>query len=255
MPVVYPDGRAYKYENGVYLPAKEIELERMVKNYSRDDHATMYAIQDVRKQWMIECSGDPITFNEVSSTHIINLKNGLYDIYEQRLLPHSPNHHSLIQLDCSYEPNSKCERFTKFINQALPPESVVLAQEIVGYILVLMTQAQKSFILHGPGGTGKSTFIRIIESLVGEQNVLNIAWQDLSDKFRPAGLQGKLLNTFADLPDTAMKDMGMFKSLTGGDRVTSERKNKDPFEFMNTARFLFSANHLPQNFGDNGDSF
>ena len=38
----------------------------------------------------------------------------------------------------------------------------------------------------------------------------------------------------------------MFKALTGGDRVTAERKFKPPLAFVSYARLLFSANHLPR---------
>ncbi|MCB8817374.1 phage/plasmid primase, P4 family [Desulfosporosinus shakirovi] len=253
--VVYSNGQAYKYEKGVYSLAEDIELDVIVKDHLRDDHATMYAIRDVRKQWKIECSRNRVEFDLPSLSYIINLKNGLYDVKQERLLSHTPEHLSLVRLDCSYEPDAKCERFKEFINQALPPESVVLAQEIVGYFLVPITHAQKAVILYGPGRTGKSTFIRVIESIIGENNVSNIAWQDLSDRFRPARLFGKLLNTFADLPDKALKDVGNFKTLIGEDRTTAENKNVNAFEFRNRARFLFSANHLPQNSGDSGESF
>jgi len=252
---VVVDGQTYLFQNGVYLVVKDIKLERIVKAHLRNDHANMHAIRDVVFQWKIDAYEDNIRFDEASFAHIINLKNGLYDIYQLKLLPHSPDYHSLIQLDCSYDPDAKCEKFLDFINEVLPPESVILAQEIAGYILVPMTNAQKAFILYGPGATGKSTFIHVLEALVGEKNVSNIAWQDLSDKFRPARLQGKLLNTFSDIPDKALNDNGNFKIFAGEDRNTVENKNQDPFEFRNTARFVFSANHLPQNFGDNGDGF
>ncbi len=42
----------------------------------------------------------------------------------------------------------------------------------------------------------------------------------------------------------------MFKALTGEDFITAERKNKDPFSFRPYARFLFSCNEIPRNYGD-----
>jgi hypothetical protein len=63
-------------------------------------------------------------------------------------------------------------------------------------------------------------------------------------------LFGKLANIFADLPSKAIDDGGMFKSLTGEDYVTAERKNKDPFSFRPYARLLFSCNEIPKNYND-----
>ena len=42
---------------------------------------------------------------------------------------------------------------------------------------------------------------------------------------------------------------------TGEDYTTAERKNKDPFSFRPYARFLFSCNEIPRNYGDRSDGF
>jgi len=47
----------------------------------------------------------------------------------------------------------------------------------------------------------------------------------------------------------------MFKSLTGEDYVTAERKNKDPFSFRPYARLLFSCNDIPKNYADRSEGF
>ena len=47
----------------------------------------------------------------------------------------------------------------------------------------------------------------------------------------------------------------MFKALTGEDFITAERKNKDPFSFRPYARFLFSCNEIPRNYGDKSEGF
>ena len=37
--------------------------------------------------------------------------------------------------------------------------------------------------------------------------------------------------------------------------ITAERKNRDPFSFRSTARFLFSCNEMPRNYGDRSEGF
>ncbi len=75
------------------------------------------------------------------------------------------------------------------------------------------------------------------------------------DRFNRAELFGKLANIFADLPSKSIDDNGMFKALTGEDFITAERKNKDPFSFRPYARFLFSCNEIPRNYGDRSEGF
>lgn len=53
----------------------------------------------------------------------------------------------------------------------------------------------------------------------------------------------------------AIEDNGFFKAATGEDYISAERKNKDPFSFRPYARFLFSCNEIPRNYGDRSDGF
>ena len=135
-------------------------------------------------------------------------------------------------------------------------EEIPLIQEIFGYLLVPVNKAQKSFVFVGAPNAGKSTLLSVAqEILLGADNVSNIPWQGLGDRFNKAELFGKLANIFADLPSRSIDDNGMFKALTGEDFITAERKNKDPFSFRPYARLLFSCNEIPRNYGDRSDGF
>jgi Predicted ATPase len=57
-------------------------------------------------------------------------------------------------------------------------------------------------------------------------------------------LRGKLANIFADLPSDALRNTG--KVLTGNDRITADRKHRDPIRFTNYAKLIFSCNQLPK---------
>ncbi|GHU91787.1 hypothetical protein FACS1894202_13840 [Clostridia bacterium] len=91
--------------------------------------------------------------------------------------------------------------------------------------------------------------------MLGQQNVSNIPWQSLNERFKTAELFGKLANIFADLPTKNIDDNGIFKALVGEDFLTAERKNKDPFSFQPYARLLFSCNSIPRNYGDKSEGF
>lgn len=93
------------------------------------------------------------------------------------------------------------------------------------------------------------------ELLLGQENVSNIPWQSLNERFKTAELFGKLANIFADLPTKNIDDNGIFKALVGEDFLTAERKNKDPFSFQPYARLLFSCNTIPRNYGDKSEGF
>jgi putative DNA primase/helicase len=126
-------------------------------------------------------------------------------------------------------PAATCPRFSQFLWEAVGKEEMPPVQEMLGYFLVPVTKAQKSFVIVGEPGAGKSKLLLTLnEILLGQGNVSNIAWQNLGERFKTAELFGKLANIFADLPTRNINDNGVFKALVGEDFLTAERKNKDP---------------------------
>ena len=133
---------------------------------------------------------------------------------------------------------------------------MVLLQEMLGYCLIPINSAQKCFVIVGAAGAGKSVLLRVLNDiLLGKQNVSNVSWQALNERFKTAELFGKLANIFADLPTKNIDDNGIFKALVGEDYLTVEKKNRDPFSFQSTAKLIFSCNSIPKNYGDRSEGF
>lgn len=247
-------GIFYAYEDGVYQARDESWAANTARQYMNLDTATRRDIADCAWQWQIqvvrqtaEINADPLT---------LNLRNGLYHVMEDTLTPHTPEHLSTVRIQAAYDPEARCPVFMEALETMLAEPEIRLLQEIMGYVLVPVTKAQKAFIFVGAANAGKSTILSVIQDvLLGRENVSNIPWQDLGERFNKAELFGRLANIFADLPSKAIDDNGMFKSLTGEDYITAERKNRDPFAFCSTARFLFSCNEMPRNYGDRSEGF
>ena len=84
---------------------------------------------------------------------------------------------------------------------------VKLIQEMLGYFLIPVNLAQKCFVIVGAGGAGKSKLLMVLnELLLGKENVSNVSWQALNERFKTAELFGKLANVFADLPTKNIDD-------------------------------------------------
>jgi putative DNA primase/helicase len=178
---------------------------------------------------------------------LINLINGMLDWRTGQLLPHSPKHLSTVRINARYDPTAKSAIVDKFLADIFPEDAMLLAQELVGYLLVATIKWQKAFMLVGLGANGKSTFLFLVTSLLGEENVSNVSLQDFGEnRFKVAELLGKLANIYADLPSKAVEQSDMFKNIVTGDAITAERKFGHPFKFKAYARLLFSANELPR---------
>jgi len=250
----YGVGSYFFYENGVYTAQEDLAAQSKAREFLISRQATMTAIADSVGQWRMQIRKAVREIN--CNPFIVNVKNGLYNILDGSFHPHTPEYYSTVQINATYDPTAKCPQFLEFLSGILGEGEVFLLQEIFGYLMIPVNKAQKSFVFVGAANAGKSTLLSIAqEILLGSENVSNIPWQGLGDRFNKAELFGKLANIFADLPSKAIDDGGMFKSLTGEDYVTAERKNKDPFSFRPYARLLFSCNDIPKNYSDRSDGF
>ena len=252
--VIYCGDSYYFYENGVYVAKNDKTAQRRVRSFMNTRYATAMDIRDTEWQWQILVDK---TVREINvNPYLINLKNGLYNVLTDELMPHDPNILSTIRLGGSYNPKAKCPAFLKYLKDVIPETEIPLIQEMMGYFLVPINKAQKSFVMVGKPDSGKSTFLNIVQDiLLGHENVSNLTWQSLDEKFATVQLFGKLANIFADLPSENIRDTGIFKSITGQDYISAQHKFKEYFSFKPFCRLLFSCNNMPKNYTDRSDGF
>ena len=254
--VFYAVEQHYSYRGGVYLPIHEMEAQKLVRDRMIAGEARMSQIIDAEHQWRLLVRKEIRELN--ANPYILNLKNGLYNVLEDSLREHTPDYYSTVQLNVSFDKDADCPLFRKFLIDSMggDTEQMKLLQEIIGYFLIPVNSAQKCFVIVGVAGAGKSVLLRVLnEVLLGKENVSNVSWQALNERFKTAELFGKLANIFADLPTKNIDDNGIFKALVGEDYLTVEKKNRNPFSFQSTARLLFSCNSIPKNYGDRSEGF
>ena len=233
----------YRYNGGVYADDGE-EIIREETRRLLGEEATEHRINEVVAHIAETTYTPPEKFNPPK--HLINVKNGVLDLNTLELKPHGPNPIFINQLPVEFNPSAKCPGIMKFLGEVLNPDDIPLVQEIVGYCLYRDYPFAKAVMLLGSGNNGKSTLLRLIGALLGEDNVATPSLQDLlRDRFAKAELYGKLANIHADIPAGKLINTGAFKMLTGQDLIYAQRKHRDPFTFRNYAKLLYSANELP----------
>ncbi len=98
----------------------------------------------------------------------------------------------------------------------------------------------------GDGRNGKGKTVEIIKHFLGADNCANVPIQQFeTDGFSIAEFFNKLVNIAADISKTALKETGYFKSLTGRDLISAQRKFLPRVHFVNYAKLIFCANELP----------
>ena len=178
---------------------------------------------------------------------LIGLKNGIYSLTTDQFTEYDPLNKITIQLPVEYNPNATCPNFLKFLNEVLPDETDRQAIiEFVGYCFYRSYPIQKAFMLVGEGSNGKSTLLLVLKALLGSDNITSRSLHDLEEnRFAMAGLYGKLANVFPDLPTRTLTNTTAFKMLTGGDPLTAEKKFREGFNYINSAKLIFSTNQIP----------
>ncbi len=235
----------YVYKDGVYRSKLGSSIETQVRDALARD-----AKPDRINQVMdLIHRSQKIDYDDINpdACELINVKNGMLEWRTGKLLPHDTKYLSTIQIAADYDPEAKCEPLDKFFKDVFPEDCVALAEEFIGYLLIPDTRLQKAFIAVGAGGNGKGTFLKILTSLLGKENVSTLDIHTLEDdKFATASLVGKLANIHHDLSRRQLESTSRFKTLVSGDPISGEKKFKDGFTFRPFARLVFSANEFPR---------
>lgn len=236
----------YVFERGCYRPYGDARIARRMKRFlEQTGHTSSWTIHRMREVTEYLRVDAPDLWDRPLAS-VLNLTNGLLDVKTGTLSPHSPRHLSPVQLPVAFDPSATCPLWEAFTARVLPMDCETLPFEVVASAMRGEILDQKAVLFVGAGENGKSTLLAAIGAFLGSENVSTLALQRLeSDKFAVVRLLGKLANVCADLPSDHLAGTSTFKSLTGGDRLTGERKFQGSFEFSSYARLIFSTNHYP----------
>lgn len=158
---------------------------------------------------------------------LIPMKNGVLNIETRQLAPHDPSQHFTWQLPYEYDPGADCKPIIDWLRFAQDGDesrvqflrAVLRAAVTGGGSLQIIPE------LIGPGGTGKSTFVKLAISLVGKANTHATDLERLEkNRFESALLYGKRLVTLSDEKRWG-GDISMLKQISGGDEIPFERKH------------------------------
>lgn len=239
----------YFYHNDRYTNSKDILSSKMleiipelVSNNIKETYENIRLKMAVR--------------NETPDLNFVNLQNGLYNILTNEFIPHTPEIFTVNQLNCEYQEDVYNDDVYNVIRSLAceNEDTITLLIQMLGYFLLGDCRFQKSFILLGNGRNGKSMFLEMIRTWLGDNNCSSLALEDLSEKFRTAELVGKMVNIGDDSGHSLLQNTAVFKKLVTGDSITVERKNQNPFKYSNRAKMIFAANSLPPT-TDKSDGF
>lgn len=240
MPIVSLHGQLYVYRGGRYQQGENAILRAIVEKFPEAKRTQQ---TEVLNYLSIQKHIDEAPVDE----YIINVLNGRLNLKTGDLTPHTPDALDFQQINAAFDKTAYCEALDHMLVRIFCRDGQLykLFEELLGYCLLKNCRMQQIFIFFGDGNNGKSTLLRVITSFIGTGNYTTLSLQDLETTFRPAELENKLVNLGDDIPYTTIKDSSRLKSISSGENVLVERKNKDPFILRNYATLIYTTNKMP----------
>ena len=256
--------RIYWYNNGVYNNITINRLQAYVADIIANYDPLKVRMKDVNEISKNVCADihryrDEKELNADES--IINFRNGILHLDTMELTPHTPEIFTSIQIPCDFTGEQATPIFDKFFNEFTDGDKAKqqLLLEFMGAAVSNVHGYRfrghngNSLFLVGQGRTGKSVLKRFVEKLIGEDNCSNGDLQDLEQRFGAYNIYNKRLYGNSDAGFMPIRELKIFKQLTGGDSIMIEGKCRDPFNYTFKGFLWFCCNELPKFGGDRGE--
>ncbi len=226
--IIKINGQLHMYRDGIYINGCEEIEASMIKHIpalNRQKRSEVMAYLDV----MIREN------TPTSSADYIAFKNGVYNIETDEFQDFTPSLVIANKINFDYRPEAYSEAVDKTLDKIScnDPNVRALLEEACGYCMYRRNELRKSFILIGDKSNGKSTYLDMIKTMLGDENTSALDLKELGDRFKTAEMFGKLANIGDDIGDEFIANPAIFKKLVSGDRVNVERKGQNPFDFNN----------------------
>jgi P4 family phage/plasmid primase-like protien len=184
-------------------------------------------------------------WNEASTLEFFPFKNGVWSFKDKKLLPHSPHYLWKWQLDRDYSPiDTGWNSIDLFLQEVTEGDKSLrdILIAVCAAVLHGRSDLQQAFHLFGSGGNGKGTFTRLLQRLVGGDNVCSTTLESLCEnKFETAEIYRKRLVVCPD-EDKRVRGLSVFKSIVGQDLVRGEEKGEKRFQFVYGGMVVISSN-------------
>lgn len=265
-------GEWYRYLEGRYVRSEEgiirVHLTAFIKSYF-DDHRIVDQFGNVLRVGKALVSNTanalaaitavpdeteiPAWLGSAAEGPFLATANGLLDIGhlpggEIQVRDASPEWFSTVAFPVTYDPTAECPQWLKFLDEVMEndQERIALLQEWAGYLLTPDTTQHRFVVAEGEGANGKSVFLDVLTTLLGEHNVSHVPLEMFGVRFQLTATLQKLANICAEVGEIDKVAEGFLKQFTAGDRMYFDRKNISGVMAYPTARLVLSTNNRPR---------
>ena len=184
----------------------------------------------------------------MAPAHLIAFRNGILNIETMELLEYSPSIVLVNKIDWDYNPNAYDKLVDKTLDKISCNNKEIRAnlEETVGYCMYRRNELGKAVILTGDGSNGKSTYLKMIQALLGNENISALDLRKIGDRFSTVMIYQKLANIGDDISGEYIPDTADFRKVVTGDKIAAEQKGQSKFDFYPYCKLIFSSNNIPR---------
>lgn len=231
---------------------KQLEWAKTVRSYGTRclNRASIQNMLELAKP-MLQVKLSELNANPM----LLGVANGTIDLSNGRFLAARRGHLLTSASPAVYDPTATCPRWEQFIHEITCGDTELAAflQRCVGYWITGRTDEQLLFFLHGGGCNGKSTFMSVIQQLLGEysrQINSNVLLFNRNGSNGPNPSLTKLVDARLvvanELPEGARMDENLVKAMTGDDIIVARAPYaKTEMEFLPHFSLVMVGNHKP----------
>jgi putative DNA primase/helicase len=279
----YTPGLGWFHWDGQYWKpdSEEIELQELSKgvsraivaeviNYSEDEQqikldlikwATQAKSASRLTSMRTQANSDPRIQAPIEKwdgdVNLLGVTNGVIDLKTGNLLQGRPELYITKRAQVAYTPGLKNVRWEQFIDFATGGDKELQdwIQRAVGYTLTGLSNQDVLFLVYGPAGSGKNTFVEtVFEALGAEQYAGTLPSEELaaqtgavksSSEYYMAALRGKRMIWVDELPESERINENRVKALTGSSTLNGRNPGGEPFSFKAQGKLWITTNHRP----------
>lgn len=246
----------YDLDSGTYK-ASQRTLEKLATCIERS--LTTRQLAEIRHYLFL----DSHRLTETRTKWLIPVNNGIYNQHTHKLEPFSSKYVFRHKIMTNYnanatEPSFNGWQLSKWFQQIAGGDRdklLLLWQTMSAVVNPNLTTDVAIFLVdNGQGRTGKSTFERLLENLVGAGNYGSLKLKEFEDDFKLASATGKALLIGDDNnPNDYNRTSENFKSVATGENILINPKGLTPFNYRFNNFIVQSMNGIPR-FSDTSDA-
>ena len=189
--------------------------------------------------------------------YLLGVMNGVINLRTGELMRGRPDLHITKRVPVSYTPGMRNVRWEQFIDFATGGDKELQdwIQRAVGYTLTGLNNQDLMFLVYGPPGSGKNTFVEAIVKALGTQQYAwpldssiladNGGQTSSTDLYHWAELRGRRMVWVDELPESERIKENAVKKLTGSSEISARSPGEKPFTFKAQAKLWVTTNHRP----------